>query len=88
MVSNSEWLPCTPIKWHVPWMDDKLSKKLFNTMRSTHNTFAIDVLGTPVLKCTIDQDMACDMAYVAQDMACDMAYVAQDMACDSSGYGL
>ena len=27
-------------------MDDRLSKKKFNAMRSTYNTFAIDVLGT------------------------------------------
>ena len=29
-------------------MDDKPSF-FFNTMRSTHNTFAIDVLGTPAI---------------------------------------
>ena len=31
-------------------MDDRQSKKKSNAMRSTHNTFAIDVLGTPGLQ--------------------------------------
>ena len=34
----------------IVWMDDRLSKKKFNAMWSTHNTFAIDVSGTPGLE--------------------------------------
>ena len=30
-------------------MDDRLSNFFFNAMRSTHNIFAINVLGTPEL---------------------------------------
>ena len=31
-------------------VDGRLSKIFFNAMQSIHNTFAIDVLGTPVLE--------------------------------------
>ncbi len=45
----SDWLPCTnQVARAIVRMDDRLSKKNY-AMRSTHNTFMIEVLGTPVL---------------------------------------